>query len=228
MSKSILIIDYETEFIDTLCALFMKEGYYVFRSDTGTSAFSLLQRHPDLIILNLEMPEAESLDILRSIKQDSETSAIPVIGLSTKDSETDEIISLEIGADDYITKPVQARKLLARIRVLLRQQRELQADHDVQILSFGELEIHVPNYTISFDNASLTVPRKEFDILVLLALHPGKVFTRNEIAQAVWGTSNHSVSRTIDVHIGRIRKRLNRFATSVETVPGVGYKFHYS
>jgi DNA-binding response OmpR family regulator len=227
MKKCILIIDHEIDFIRSLSALLMKEGYNLLTADTGEIALMQLKHIPDLILLNLVMPDMNGLDIVRRTKQNSTTSAIPIITLSSKESEAEEIVSLEVGADDYLLKPIQIQRLLARIRAIFRQQDEFHnEERDKEILALNGLEIHIPNYMITYRKNTLVFPRKEFDILVLLARHPGKVFTRKEISLAVWGAVNDTANRTIDVHIGRIRKKLDQFIPSIVTVPGIGYRFH--
>jgi DNA-binding response OmpR family regulator len=227
MKKCILIIDHEIDFVRSVSASLIKEGYNLLTADTGEIALILLKHIPDLILLNLVMPDMNGLDIVRMTKQNSTTSAIPIIILSSKESEAEEIVSLEVGADDYLLKPIQVQRLLARIRSIFRQKNELQNEAgDKEILTLNGLEIHIPNYMITYKNSTFVFPRKEFDILVLLARHPGKVFTRKEISLAVWGAVNDTANRTIDVHIGRIRKKLSQLIPSIVTVPGVGYRFH--
>ena len=227
MKKSVLIIDYESDFIDTHALSLTKEGYNVLTAETYSSALPLIKQSPDLILLNLLMPDMNGLDIVRLIKQNVATSTIPIIVLSSKDFETDEIISLELGADDYLQKPIQTQKLNARIRSILRQQYQLQnKTGDKEILVFNGLEINIPGYLITHNNKTLVFPRKEFDILALLASHPEKVFTRMEIIHAVWGSTKYNASRTLEVHIARIRKKLEDVASSIVTVSRVGYKFH--
>ena len=187
-----------------------------------------LQYFPDLIILDPLLPDMNGLDLLRSIKQSPELYGFPVFILSTKETEVDEIISLEIGADDYITKPVQIPRLKARIRALFRRQ-ELQysllAIED-DIIIIDKLSILIPEFTVVCGQEHIEFSKKEFEIIVHLAKNHGRVLTRQVLFHTIWGHRDSSANRTIDVHIGRIRKKLKGYAHYIETVPGIGYRFH--
>jgi len=225
--KSILLIDPDKDICSQLSAELTDEGYFVLTANNYRTAMEHIHRHPNLIIMETSMPDMNSFDLMRQLKCNEATSAIPIIVLSSKDSEADEIISLEVGADDYLYKPIHPQRLLARIRSIFRQRYKLRNERaDKEILVFKGLEINILNHLITYENTPLVFRRKEFNILALLASQPGKVFTREEISLAVWGESDHTSNRTIDVHIGRIRKKLNPIAPFINTVPGVGYRFH--
>ena len=167
------------------------------------------------------------LDIIRQLKRNEATSAIPIIVLTSKGTDADEIISLEVGSDDFILKPVQIQRLLARIRALLRQREKIQPTlKDEDVVSIDGLEIRIPDYTISYGNNTFVLPRKEFEILIHLIRHHERVVTREAISRAVWGSNIQLLNRTIDVHIGRIRKKLGRYAHLIGTVHGIGYRCH--
>jgi DNA-binding response OmpR family regulator len=168
------------------------------------------------------------LDLLRNIKQSPELYGFPVFILSTKETEVDEIISLEIGADDYITKPVQIPRLKARIRALFRRQElqySLMAIED-DIIIIDKLSILIPEFTVVCGQEHIEFSKKEFEIIVHLAKNHGRVLTRQVLFYTIWGHRDSSANRTIDVHIGRIRKKLKGYAHYIETVPGIGYRFH--
>jgi two-component system, OmpR family, alkaline phosphatase synthesis response regulator PhoP len=225
MQKCILIIDKAKEYLDFLSSNLVKDGYRVITAGNGASALELVKQIPDLIILDIVLPDMNGLDIVRELKRTTTTSTIPIFVLTSKETEADEIICLEVGSDDFIVKPVQIQRLLARIRAIIRQRDKIQSTFtDEEVVSFEGLEIRIPDYTISYGNTTLPFPRKEFEILIHLFRHRGKVVTREAISRAVWGSSIQVTNRTIDVHIGRIRKKLGRYAHLIGTVHGIGYR----
>jgi DNA-binding response OmpR family regulator len=227
-SNSILIVDPDPELSSQLSDDLSQEGYQVTSVNTGQEAMAHLQYFPDLIILDPLLSDMNGLDLLRSIKQSPELYGFPVFILSTKETEVDEIISLEIGADDYITKPVQIPRLKARIRALFRRQElqySLMAIED-DIIIIDKLSILIPEFTVVCGQEHIEFSKKEFEILVQLAKNHGRVLTRQVLFHTIWGHRDSSANRTIDVHIGRIRKKLKGYAHYIETVPGIGYRFH--
>jgi len=227
-NNSILLVDPDPELSSQLSDDLSQEGYQVISVNTGQEAMAHLEYFPDLIILDPLLPDMNGLDLLRMIKQSPELYGFPVFILSTKETEVDEIISLEIGADDYITKPVQIPRLKARIRALFRRQ-ELQfsllAIED-DIIIIDKLSILIPEFTVVCGQEHIEFSKKEFEIIVHLAKNHGRVLTRQVLFHTIWGHRDSSANRTIDVHIGRIRKKLKGYAHYIETVPGIGYRFH--
>jgi len=219
--KSILIVDPDTETSSMLSSVLSQEGYHVMSASSSQEALNHLQHFPDLIILNPQLPDVNGLDFLRSVKQQTELSSIPVFILSSKETETDEIVSLEIGADDYITKPVQTLRLIARIHALFRR-REQQSN---PISIEDDLLILVQQFTVVCGQDHVEFSKKEFKILMHLAKNRGRVLTREGMFRTIWGHHDNSDNRTIDLHIGRIRKKLKGFAHYIETVSGIGYQF---
>jgi DNA-binding response OmpR family regulator len=227
MQKYILIIDNAKEYLDFLSSNLMNEGYKVVTAENGASALELVKQIPDLIILDIVLPDMNGLDIVRELKRTATTTAIPIFVLTSKETEADEIISLEVGSDDFFVKPVQIQRFLARIRAIFRQRDKNQLIFtDEEVISFKGLKIRVPDYTISYGDTTFPFPRKEFEILIHLFHHREKVVTREAISRAVWGSSIQVTNRTIDVHIGRIRKKLGRYAHLIGTVHGIGYRCH--
>ena len=228
LGKSILIIDPDKETSRQLTDVLFREGYDVTSAFTGHEVLNSPHHFSDLIILNPQLPDMNGLDFLHTIKQNPELTDVPVFILSTKETETDEIISLEIGADDYITKPVQISRFLARIRALFRrqdQQRQRQDSED-DVITIDDLSILIPQYTVVYGKEHVEFSKKEFEILVQLAKNHGRVLTRQALFRTIWGHHDNSANRTIDVHIGRIRKKLKGYAHYIETVSGIGYRFH--
>ena len=225
--KSILIIDLDKETSRQLVDVLSQEGYRAASASPGREIVINLNNLPDLIIFNPQLPDSSGLDFLRSIKQKPELTDVSVFILSSKETETDEIISLEVGADDYIAKPVQIPRLLARVRALFRrrdEQRKTQ-ESEVEVITIDDLSILIQQYAVVYGNEHVDFSKKEFEILVQLAKNYGRVMTREALFHTIWGHHDNSTNRTIDVHIGRIRKKLKGYAHYIETVPGVGYRF---
>jgi len=226
--KSILIVDLDTETFSILSSDLSQEGYCVTSASSGLEALDHLQYFPDLIILDPQLPDMNGLNFLRTLKQKPELLDIPVFILSAKETETDEIISLEIGADDYITKPVQIPRLKARIRALFRRQDQqtTMQDRENDVITIDNLSILIPQFTVVCGKEHVEFSKKEFEILVQLAKNHGRVVTRQVLFHTIWGHHDSSANRTIDVHIGRIRKKLKGYSHYIETVSGIGYRFH--
>ena len=225
--KSVLIVDQDQESSAQLPHVLVQEGYLVISASSGREALDRLHKFPDLVILDPHLPDMNGLDILRTIKQQPQWTDTSVLILSSKETEADEIVCLEIGADDYMVKPVHIPRLKARIHALFRRQdqgfsaRERMAD----VITVDALSILIPQYSVVCGEARIEFSKREFEILVHLAKNRGKVITRQALFQTLWGRPDSSTNRTIDVHIGRIRKKLNGYARCIETVPGIGYRF---
>jgi two-component system, OmpR family, alkaline phosphatase synthesis response regulator PhoP len=227
MKKTILVVDDEKDIVDLLSYNLVKEGFSVITARNGREALDRVKQKPDLIILDVMMPEMNGLQVIQEIKKDKKTAPIPVLLLTAKGSETDEIVGLEVGADDYIVKPVKIGKIVARVHAALRRQEQATQKVIPQIdsISIKDLEINVSSYTASIGKQKLVLPRKEFETLVYLLRNRGRVLSRESILNAVWGENIHVVDRTIDVHIRKIREKLGAYSEYIETVPGVGYRF---
>lgn len=224
MSKTILVVDDEKDIVDLLKYNLEKEGYSVLAANNGKKALEQAAKKPDLILLDIMMPEMNGYEVVKELRRNKKTESIPVVFLTAKGSETDEIVGLELGADDYIMKPISVGKILARVRTLFRRETKTTAAHD-DIIKVDELEINVPNYSATLSHKEISFPRKEFETLVYLAKNRGRVITREGLLNAVWGENVYVVDRTIDVHIRKIREKLGKYADYIETVKGVGYRF---
>jgi two-component system, OmpR family, alkaline phosphatase synthesis response regulator PhoP len=227
MKKTILVVDDEKDIVDLLSYNLNKEGFTVITARNGREALERVKQKPDLIILDIMMPEMNGLQVIQEMKKDKDLTSIPVILLTAKKSETDEIVGLEIGADDYIVKPVKIGKIIARVHAALRRKEQTANDAlpQIDLIKIKDLEINVSSYTVKLGKKRLIFPRKEFETLVYLIRNKGRVLSRESILSAVWEENVQVVDRTIDVHIRKIREKLGIYADHIETVPGVGYRF---
>ncbi len=173
------------------------------------------------------MPEMDGFEVCRALRKNPATMHIPVIFLTAKSGEVDEIVGLELGADDYVQKPISPRLLLTRLKTHIR--RTVAPKNDTiaapEVLTVEGLQINRQNYTVKIDKEELSFPKKVFELLAFLASNRGKVFERDMLLRRIWGESIHVIDRTVDVHISKIREKLGPYASFVETVKGVGYKF---
>lgn len=225
MAATILVVDDEKDILELLRYNLEKEGHRVLTASDGRAALKVARQNPDLIVLDVMMPEMDGWDVCKAIRTHRATAHIPIIFLTARDSEIDEVVGLELGADDYIRKPVKMRTFIARVKRVLRAEGAGRATNDAETLLFGELEIHLGNYFAKIRNEEIRFPKKEFDLLVYLACHPDRIISREKLLNEVWGHEVYVVERTVDVHIRKIREKLGRHANRIETVKGVGYRF---
>jgi two-component system alkaline phosphatase synthesis response regulator PhoP len=219
MPKKILIVDDEPQIVE-ICKDYLKAaGYETVTAGTGVQAVSLARREkPDLIVLDLMMPEMDGLEVTRTIRRESD---VPIIMLTARVEETDKLIGLELGADDYITKPFSPRELVARIRVVLRRVTNT-AESDV--IRVGEVELDRAHYEIHLSDKTIPLTSTEFEILATLMSQPGRIFSRAQLLTATHGVSFESLERAIDSHIRNLRRKLEP-DDLIFTVHGVGYKY---
>jgi two-component system alkaline phosphatase synthesis response regulator PhoP len=227
MKKTILVVDDEKDIVELLSYNLSKEGFNIITARNGKEALQKIKSKPDLVILDVMMPEMNGLQVIQEMKKDKKTSSIPVLLLTAKGSETDEIVGLEVGADDYIVKPVKVGKIIARVHAALRRKEQAvnEALPQLDMIRIKDLVINVSSYTAQLGKQKLVLPKKEFETLVYLIRNRGRVVTRESLLNSVWGENIHVVDRTIDVHIRRIREKLGAYSEYIETVSGVGYRF---
>lgn len=224
--KTILVADDEKDIVELLRYNLQKAGYTILAARNGKEALEQAQHLPDLIILDIMMPEYDGLEVLKRLQRDQKTSGIPVIFLTAKGTEVDEVLGLELGASDYLVKPVSVPKLMARVKNILRKQESIAADaHGDSQVRVGTIEIYPAQYRVLIDKEEVFFPRKEFEVLKYLATHAGQVIRRESLLSAVWGSDVYVVDRTVDVHIRKIREKLGLHADMIETIKGVGYRF---
>jgi len=221
----ILVVEDEEDILELVSYNLNKEGYQVTRAMSGEKALQCVEEDPpQLILLDLMLPEIDGLEVCRRLKRDTETATIPVVMLTAKGEESDIIAGLEIGADDYITKPFSPRVLAARVRAVLRRNRRGMASEDA-VLTFDDLTIHPGRHEVIYKNAIIDLTYSEFAILHLMARRPGWVFTRYRIVDAIRGEHYAVTERAVDVQIAGLRKKLGDAGEYIKTVRGVGYKF---
>ena len=224
--KTILVVDDEPKIVQLLCDYLERAGFRVLTAPNGKTALTLTHSEkPDLIILDLGLPEMDGLDVTRTLRKDSN---VPILMLTARSDETDKLIGLELGADDYITKPFSPRELVARIRVVFRRM-ENYSEANVEVLHAADLTLDMPRMRVMAAGRNIEeFTPTEFELLVAMARHPGRVFTRNQLLEAVHGVAFESYERAIDAHIKNIRRKIEPGPGEpryILTVYGVGYKF---
>lgn len=226
MSEKILIVDDEKDIVRMLDYNLKKEGYRSFSAYDGEEALEIAKRErPDLIILDLMLPEIGGLEVCKLLKKTPELASIPIIMLTAKTQETDKVVGLEVGADDYVTKPFSPRELLARIKAVLRRSRE--KDSTAEVLKTGELAVDLSRIQVTLKGRLVQLTSKEFELLVTLIKARGRVLSRSYLLDAIWGYENalDIQTRTVDVHIRSLRKKLKSAGGLIVTVKNYGYRF---
>lgn len=225
MSKqTLLVIDDEKDILKLLQYNLEREGYSVLSAKTGEEGLELAQNKKlDLIILDLMLPGVDGLEVCKILRANKRTQSIPVLMLTAKNSEIDQVVGLEIGASDYIAKPFSVKVLVARIKNIFRNQ-EIRSE-GASILRAGDLEIDRERQIFRMKGKAIQLTRLEFRILGFLMEHPGKVFSRDQLLNGAWGGEAFVVDRTVDVHVKSIRQKLGKCRDRIETVRGSGYRF---
>lgn len=222
MRAKILVVDDEKDILDLVRYHLEREGYRVVGCGDGKSALDLVKReHPDLVVLDLLMPEVDGLEVCRLLRRDS---AIPIIMLTAKTEEADKVTGLELGADDYVTKPFSPRELVARVKAILRRGTP---SLDEKILTFGDLNMDFARYQVKVKGKTISLTAKEMELLKTLVKAKGRVLSRDFLLERVWDYDRAAEieSRTVDVHIRRLREKLGHEAHRIVTVKGAGYRF---
>jgi len=220
-NNTILVIDDDRNILEIIKLYLNKEGYSVQAGERGDTALSLFREtKPALVVLDVMLPGLDGWKVLHQLREESD---VPVIMLTAKSDTLDRVQGLDLGADDYMVKPFDAKELLARIKAVLRRASAPEAE---RIVAFPGLSVSLENYAVTLDDKPVEMPPKEIELLFFLASHEGRVFTREQLLEQVWGFDFFGDSRTVDVHVKRIREKLGeREAWQIKTVWGVGYKF---
>jgi len=222
----ILIVEDESSFSEALAFLLGKEGFEVSVAEDGRAALNIFAKEgADLILLDLMIPEISGVDVCRTIRT---TSRVPIIMLTAKDAEIDKVVGLELGADDYVTKPYSSRELIARIKAVLRRGiSDAELNGDLEIISVGSIRLDTARHQASINGNPIALPLKEFELLEFLMRNSGRVLTRSQLIDRVWGGDYFGDTKTLDVHIKRLRSKIEIDPGNpvlIQTIRGLGYK----
>jgi two-component system response regulator RegX3 len=220
----ILVVEDEDSFSDALSFLLGKEGFEVSVAADGVKALEIFDREgADLVLLDLMLPGLSGTEVCRQLRMKS---SVPIIMLTAKDTEVDKVVGLELGADDYVTKPYSSRELIARIRAVMRRQQE--PEQASGLLTVGPVRMDIERHIVTVNNVQVALPLKEFELLEFLMRNSGRVLTRTQLIDRVWGSDYVGDTKTLDVHIKRLRSKIEQDPANPEcilTVRGLGYKF---
>ena len=229
MNKTILIVDDEKDIVELVAYNLSREGYQIARAYDGHQALQYISENkPDLVILDLMLPGISGFEICRLVRKKPETESLPIIMLTAKSDSVDKITGLEIGADDYLTKPFNVRELLARVRAVLRRWDSPENPENVEKVSLPGLEVNFRTYEVTVEGKKIDIGPTELKLLQFFVMHPGWVYTRGQLLDNVWGNESFVEPRTVDVHISRLRAAIEKDTDDpryILTVRGIGYKF---
>jgi len=224
--KKVWIVEDESDIADLVAHNLRKERSDVGVFYDGESFLQALEREvPNLVILDLMLPGIDGLDICRIMRSDERTRSIPIIILTAKGTELDVVLGLELGADDYVVKPFSVRELAARVKAVLRRAERPVETRRAMSLAFDGLSVDLESFEVRVDNTPVELTYAEFKTLGLLISRPGRVFTRRQIIEGIWDDYRVVISKTVDVHVAHLRKKLGKYGHFIKTVRGVGYKF---
>ena len=218
----ILVLDDEEDILELLKYNLQKEGYEVKTASNGIKAVEIAKSYlPDLVLLDIMMPHQDGVETCRQLRENPDLHQTFILFLTARSEEYSEVAAFDVGADDYIVKPIKPRALMSRINALFRRKRT--AKSEKMVIRINDLVIDKSSYTVTQKDKSMTLPKKEFELLYYLAQYPNKVLTRDELLQNIWGTDVYVLARTVDVHIRKVREKIGE--GYISTLKGVGYKF---
>jgi len=225
-STSVLVVEDEESFVEALTVGLQREGFTVHVARDGTEALAKFPMlNPDVVLLDLMLPGLSGIDVCRELRKQTQT---PVIMVTARDSEVDTVVGLEVGADDYVTKPYRISELVARIRAVLRRSERIDVSDPSEVLEVGDVRVDVARHEVMVRGSEVRLPRKEFEVLELLLINAGRVLTRDVLIDRVWGADYVGGTKTLDVHIKRLRSKIEEdpgHPTRITTIRGVGYRF---
>lgn len=227
MAKTkILVVDDEPDILEILAYNLQKEGYKVVTATNGEKAIEIAkQEKPSLIILDIMMPQMDGVEVCRTLRSDPVFDHTIIAFLTARQEDYSLIAALDVGGDDYITKPIRPRVLVSRVKALLRRSRHMISEEEAKIIQVGDFMIDREKVIVRKEDKKIELAKKEFELLLLLVSKPGKVFSREEIFNKVWGSNVIVGNRTIDVHIRKLREKLGE--KNIKTIKGIGYKFEF-
>ena len=224
MSKKILIIEDEKDIVELIAHYLEKDGFKTISASDGAKGLELVkEKSPDMVILDLMLPKIDGIEVCKRIKSDTKSASTPIIMLTAKGEETDRIIGLELGADDYITKPFSPRELVARIKAIFR--RTEKKEEGKKVYQFKNLTLDLDSHEVRINDKDVNLTSKEFWLLEALLRNKERVLTRDKLLNDIWGYDYYGTTRTVDVHIRRLREKLPDIAKYIVTVKQLGYKF---
>lgn len=227
--KKILVVDDEKDIVELIEYNLKKEGFSIIKAYDGETAVAIAKKQkPDLIVLDLMLPRMNGIDVCKTIKQNPATADLPIIMLTAKADESDKVLGLEIGADDYMTKPFSIKELIARVRTVLRRLREKENFPPEETFEYEGLTINYASCTVRVNSSLVVLSPTELKLLFFLSRNPGRVYSRNQILDHVWGDETFITDRAVDVHIRRLRSQIEKDVENpnyILTVRGFGYKF---
>ena len=225
----VLVIEDEESFREALEFILTKEGFQIESAATGSDGLTAFDKYnPDIILLDLMLPGMSGTDVCKSIRAKSN---VPIIMLTAKDAEVDKVVGLEVGADDYVTKPFSSPELIARIRAVLRRGSSEPRVVDEDVIELGPIKLDIARHSVQVNNQEVTMPLKEFEVLEYLMENSGRVLTRGQLMDRIWGSNYVGDGKTLDVHIKRLRSKIESDPANpklLHTVRGLGYKFEVS
>ena len=222
-ARKILIIEDERDILDLVRHYLEKDGFRTRTASDGiTGLAAVRQEHPDIIVLDLMLPGLDGLDLCKKLRADPATALTPVIMLTAKADESDKIVGLELGADDYLTKPFSPKELVARVKALLRRAERLADEHTPY--TYGSLRLDTGRHEVTVAGQDIPLTAKEFGLLAQLLRHKGRVLTRDVLLNTVWGYDYHGTTRTVDVHIRRLKQKAPSLNEAIVAIPSLGYK----
>jgi two-component system alkaline phosphatase synthesis response regulator PhoP len=228
MPYTIAIVEDEPNIVELVKYNLDREGYHTVSAKTGKEGLELVRQElPDLVLLDLMLPEIDGISVCKLLRADPQTKFIPIIILTAKSEEADRVLGLEIGADDYVTKPFSPRELVARIRAVLRRSGYID-ESEPEVIEIGNIRMDLRKHLVKVKDQEVELTPKEFDFLKLLLLNPGRAFTREFLLEHLWGYEYFGDTRTVDVHVRRLRQKIEldpAEPANLETVRGIGYRF---
>ena len=222
----ILVVEDEADIREVVLYNLRREGYEAIGCETGTQAFSAIKmKRPDLVILDLMIPELDGLTVCQQVRADPEVSSTPIVIVSAKEEESDVVIGLGLGADDYVAKPFRPKELMARVKAVLRRAQKLGKHEQQKRIVIGDLMVDLDKHQVTLAGELIYLTASEFRLFYQLASNPGKAFSREQLLKSVVGDRTIVVDRNIDVHIRSVRKKIGAYAERVQTIRGIGYRF---
>lgn len=222
----ILVVEDEADIREVVLYNLRREGYEAIGCETGTQALAAIKmKRPDLVILDLMIPELDGLTVCQQVRADPEVSSTPIVIVSAKEEESDVVIGLGLGADDYVAKPFRPKELMARVKAVLRRAQKLGKHEQQKRIVIGDLMVDLDKHQVTLAGELIYLTASEFRLFYQLASNPGKAFSREQLLKSVVGDRTIVVDRNIDVHIRSVRKKIGAYAERVQTIRGIGYRF---